>query len=379
MYASHTKLECAEACLYRYKKCHIDKTPERPSWPLLIGRATHAAIAAYTRHCIDTSSATDLSAVPAIARQACFSGNDAPGALALAEVADILRTFAESHIVTADSLIGLEERVPETWRPPDSWPGRPNLADRHVFVGIIDRLDAGEDGYTAIITDYKTDWQVRSQVDVERDVQLRRYAWLVHSEYPYFRTFRVRLDFVRHAIVREVQFGVDVVLETEQELIAAVDRLASLKTWPATPGEGCAICGFAAECPALKSDEIRACATPEDALKVAAQLIVFERRAGELKEMLKAYCAQAGPVSINGVQWGHIRTVSQTVEDVKTFAERLQAAKLDPWSYLAADGRKLKTLLGKPELADALADLLVDKSYTTFRSKRAGEEEAASA
>ncbi len=379
MYASHTKLECAESCLYRYKRHYIDKAPEPPSWPILIGRATHAAIAAYTRHCIDTAAPTDLAAVPAIARQACFSGDDAPGALALPEVTEILRTFAESHVITADTLIGLEERVPGTWRPPDSWPDGPNLGDKHVFVGIIDRLDAGDDGYTAIITDYKTDWQVRSQADVERDVQLRRYAWLVRSEYPYFSTFKVRLDFVRHGIVREVEFGLDVVQETEQELIAAIDRLASLKTWPATPGEGCAICGFAAECPALKGDEIRACATPDDALKVAAQLIVLEKRVSELKEMLKAYCAQAGPVNVNGIQWGHIKTASQSIEDVKAFAERLQAAKLDPWGYLTADGRKLKSLLRKPELADALADLLVDKSYTTFRSKRAGEEEAVSA
>ncbi|MGE5572984.1 MAG: PD-(D/E)XK nuclease family protein [Bacteroidota bacterium] len=376
MYASHTKLECAEACLYRYKKCYIDKTPERPSWPLLIGRATHAAIAAYTRHCIDTSSATDLGAVPAIARQACFEGDDAPGALAIPEVIEILQTFAGSHIIAADSLIGIEERIPNSWRPPDSWPDGPNL-DKHVFVGIIDRLD-GED-FAAIITDYKTDWQVRSQADVERDVQLRRYAWLVHSEYPYFQTFRVRLDFVRHGIVREVELGLDEVQQTEEELIAAVDRLAGMKAFPATPGEGCAICGFASECPALKGDEIRACATPEDAGKVAARLIVLEKRADELKQMLKDYCAQAGPVSVNGVQWGHIKTTSQGIEDVKTFAERLQAAKLDPWSYLAADGRKLKSLLRKPDLAGALADLLVDKSYTTFRSKRAADEEVESA
>lgn len=129
MYASHTKLECAESCLYRYKRHYIDKAPEPPSWPILIGRATHAAIAAYTRHCIDTSSPTDLSAVPAIARQACFSGDDAPGALALPEVTEILRRFAESHVITADTLIGLEERVPGTWRPPDSWPDGPNLGN----------------------------------------------------------------------------------------------------------------------------------------------------------------------------------------------------------------------------------------------------------
>ncbi len=375
MYASHTKLQCADSCLYRYKRHYIDKALEGRSWPLQIGGAAHAAIAAYTRHCIDTAAPTDLGAVPAIARQACFNGEDAPGALAVPEITEILRAFAESHVIKADTLIGIEERVPGTWRPPESWPDAPNLGDKHIFVGIIDRLDTGED-FTAIITDYKTDWQVRSQSDVERDVQLRRYAWLVHSEYPYFQTFQVRLDFVRHGIVREVEFGPDVVEATEQELIAAVDRLAATKAFPATPGDGCAICGFAAECPALKGDEIRACATPDDALKVAAQLIVLEKRVDELKSMLKAYCSQGGPVAVNGIQWGHLKTVSQSIEDIAEFADRLRVQGVDPWAYLSVDGRKLKSLLKKDAIADTVADLLIDKSYTTFRSRRAGEEEA---
>lgn len=377
MYASHSKLECAESCPARYKYRYIDKRMEKRSMPLIIGGAAHDVFARYAEHCLAQGVATDVEAVPGIVREVVYGDSDSAGGSQIqAEVAEIAERFAESHIFDASSIVGVEERLPSTWNPPDSWPSGPNLGGKHVFLGIVDLLEA--DGSKAIITDYKTDWQVRAQGDVERDPQLRRYCWLISQEYPQFEEFEVRLDFVRHSIVRTVEFGLDVVKETEADLLAMVDRLAATREFPATPGQACAICGYTDACPALKGRlGDTTCANMDKATEIAEQILVHEKYVAELKESLKAWCGANGPVAVNGVEWAHTKCNSSGVSEVRALADALTAKGVDVWQYLNVDANSLKALLKKDPTKSLAQPFVVDKSYTMFKSRRIREEEEA--
>ena len=376
MYASHSKLECFDSCPLRYKLRYLDKLPEERSMPLLIGGASHEVFARYGKHCMDSGVPTDVSVLPQIVREVVYGDSDSAGGAAIqAEVADITERFGETHLFNLDAIIGIEERFPSTWRPPGQWPSGPNLGDRHVFVGIVDLLEIGDDG-EAVITDYKTNWQVSSQADAESNPQLKRYCWLIHSEYPHFEKFIVNLDFVRHGIIRTVEYDLDVVEETEHDLLAAVDRLEATRAWPATPGSACAICGYTDRCPVLHQPGVSACGSEEEAEEMAGQLLVLGERIKALDNALKAWTAINGPIQVNGVELGHLPSESVGITDVRAVVEALQTAKIDPIDYISISSTVVKKLLRDKAIAPILEPFVVDKSYTSFRQRRAREGEA---
>ena len=373
MFGSHSKLQIADACLFAFKKRYIDKVSEPQSKPGRVGSAFHRFAEMYGEYCVRNGLQTDKDLIPELVKKAAYRGDwsgEAMGSDIYSEVLDLALRFGETHIFEPDKIISLEEKLPSGWNPEENeWPD-PNLNDRHTFVGIIDRLELAEDPETIIIHDYKTSWSVDSQSDIESNPQLRRYAWLVNQEYPQFNNFKVRLDFIRHDIIREAEISIEEVKDAEEEIAAALNQLENIDEYEATPGKYCTFCGYSNMCPAFEDGQKIVIHNDKRAKKVAREILLLERRLRDRKDALKKYCV-TGSVEVDGQEFGHIKSNSVGIKDTKEFRERLKSLDLNPDDYLRVKTRKLKSLIKDDEIKEDLEDLLVDKSYTSFRHRKA--------
>lgn len=162
-------------------------------------------------------------------------------------------------------------------------------------------------------------------------------------------------------------------------LISQVEAAIAKGKFPAKPGHFCGWCAYSSQCPAADNipADVRPIATADDAKAVAEELAVLERKISVRKEALKAYCNVNGAVEANGLQYGFFLVNSAAIENVKEFARLLTSHNIDPAPYLSANMTKSKKLLSNPALCDELKALLKDKSYTSFKSKKAGGEDNA--
>lgn len=373
MYFSTSKFELDNTCPAAYKFRYLDKLPELPTLPLITGRAAHAAAARYLLHLLHTREQTDVTAMPGIIAQ--VAAEEGVPAEAMADLAGIMEMFADSHLFDLGRIVGVEERLPEGFNPPASWP-EPNLPNRHTFVGVIDLLEVDPNSLiTAVIIDYKTERSLRSQSEVERDPQLRRYCWLVHEAYPQFERFKVRLDFIRFGIVREAEFDLAEIERTGEEIFAQAERIAKAKEFPARPGAGCGWCSFSERCPARHMPAGDVMTKTNDQL--ASEILLLEKQLNDRKQVLADRLVTQAPLVLNGVEFGHHLTESKRFSDAKAFAAAVQVAGKDPWDYLSVDTIKGKKLLKDERLASSLEMLLVDASYTRFGHHKTKGDDAA--
>lgn len=366
---SFSRLNLFESCPAAFEMKYVKKVPEAPSEPLAFGGLMHHIIAEYSKHCLQKGLETDITAMPEIAHT-CFYGK--PSGLDSSrypEVLSLAEYIAGGRTVNPLTVVGIEEWV-------QAWLG----GKKYLFRGIIDRLDIED--RTAIITDYKTDHLLRTQADVEADFQLAVYAWLITKEYPQVDRFIVRLDFVRHGVVREAVLDAGRVSQVEAQvmgLIGQVETALAKRKLPPRPGHFCSWCGYSAVCPAAKDipADVRPIATGEDARTVAQELAVLERQVAVRKAALKEYCNQAGPVEANGLVWDFHLIESRTIGDVPEFVRLMQEAGQDPRPFLAVDGTKAKKIYNNPALVEKLQAVIKDKSYTRFEGKKVKGGDAA--
>ena len=353
-YWSYSRFEDYSTCPYRYRLKRIEKVPETTSPALWQGRILHTIILRYTQHLLRTGQATDITAIDTIARDVYYGE---PHGLPLESFHDILtlaRKHAESTILPP-ALVSAEE----IWAIP--------VGEQDVMLLVLDQLSI--EGSTAEVVDYKTDWHLRTTAEVARDAQLRYYAWAVTRLYPQVDTIRCVMRFVRHQRDREVVFAADDVAGVEDEIRAQIARITSDTEFRPLPGATCQRCGYFDRCPAApKHPDIVRIATPDDAERVAGEIAVLEQQVAARKAALKEWTAQAGPVTVNGMTWGHLLSESAGVDDVRAFMDRLGDRAI---TYLAVDARRLR---GMPDDERSLIqDLLVDRSRTSFRSVRERE------
>jgi CRISPR/Cas system-associated exonuclease Cas4 (RecB family) len=346
---SHSQLALYESCPLAYHRRYVEgRTPER-SPAAAIGSAAHAAAAAYIEHLVSERLSTDVTwdPIPAARERMAEEGIRLP-AEAWEEVEGLIEALKRSFTMDPVHYLEHEKRT------------ELEVAGRD-WVGVIDLVTA-EDGF--VITDWKTDWAVRSQSEVERDQQLRRYAWMLHRLYG-CEAVRARLWFLRHGVAREIALGLEDFERTEKGIISTIEAIENEQDWTPTPGVGCAWCSWSEECPAV-SDLPLAIVTPDDAARIAGELAILEKQVKDRKEALKSWCVVNGPIVAGGLAWGHWESRTPRVTDIRAFIERVGERAYD---MLTVDGRKLGALL---KTADGELDGLIEEAVSTsFRSRKA--------
>jgi hypothetical protein len=361
-------------CLYRGKAKRIDRRKEPISPQLHEGRIVHDAAAAYIRSCCHQGVETDLSAIPALVRQVFFDpAADEPHSLPaerVVEIESVLQRWAEHTRIDAEHTAAVEE----VWAPPVR-----SLQPAPYFYAILDHLLLAGD--EAIIRDYKSDRHLRSEAEVQGDLQVWSYCWAVAQQFPHVKHFRVEMDFLRHGVVREAEFGLGVVEATEELLAQRITQIRGFRQrrdFPAIACDQCQWCGFQGECPILRAEaDPTTIRDADDAAAAAAALHVLEARRTKLRDLLAAYTAEAGPVQVGSLAYGHHIAHGVTIDDVREAVRILEAEGHGAvaWDALRFDSQKLSRILRNPDIGPEIEHLAVDTSHSSFRAVKPGAAE----
>ena len=349
-----------DSCPFAYKREYIDKIKPPQTEPLFIGALTHEGIAQYDRLLTAARQQTDLEGMGQIIRTLIHGQPHPFGSSALMEVEDVLNRFARSHIMDPESVVSI-----------DQWAGgeRGLRYGSYTIWAKIDRLQIK--GRRGVVTDYKTDRAVRSVSDIEKDFQLRFYAWVTLQEFPSLAEFSVALDFVRYGVRREVELPLEEVKRVGDYVDALMRRLDSTTEFEARPGDHCEWCPFKLECPAAQqiSQEVT-CRTAEDATRIAGELSYLEAAVALRKKLLKTWTNVNGAAVNNGIEYGYSPVQSHKIDDVQGFIDLLRQFDRDPAPHLAVTSESIKALRSDPDIGGFLEPLLVDASYTRFDGRK---------
>lgn len=358
-HASHSSLSLYDRCPRWYKIERVEKRKAPPGASLKKGSAVHAGAAAYIRHLQAEGLQTDITwqgkALDA-AREKMKSEGIRLAQEEWNEVKEVLDTFISSHVFEPSQIAEVEkmERIP--------------LDGGIQFWGVIDLLEV-RDGLAAV-TDFKTDFRVRSQAEVERDPQLARYAWMVARLYGY-EEVACRLDFVRYGAVREVTFGPAEISKVEPGILEAVEAIEADEEWNPTPGSHCSWCPWAEECTALSDLPVQPPRTDEEAERLGGEILVLEKRLKDRKAALSEWTAKNGSVVVGGQEFGHFESRSLK-PDPAAFIELLGN---DTYQYVSIDGRKLGKLLKDKDLGPHIEAISKESVSTSFKHKKVGWSE----
>lgn len=337
---SYSRLDLYEGCPLAYKYRYIDKRQEAPSEALERGSEVHEWIAAYVKHLIEKDLRTDLDWI----REAS----------ATLEVKEILDTYAGTHLLEPGNYV-----IEKMWKIP---------LEGHTWWGVIDLLK--DEGPRILVTDAKSDHKLRSQTEIDKDRQLKYYAWMSSKKYPKAEEFVCSIDFIRFGVTRSTTYTVEDIPKIEREILSAIERVEADIDFHARPGTRCAWCSWTEICPVLNQGELEVITGPNDAERAASTLIVLKARVKYLEDQLKPWCTQEGTISVNGMAVGYHTSHSASYE-IENLVNVFVNRNLDYWKYIRPDITAIKKLTAKDgDLAEALEEIAQDKSSSRFEVRK---------
>jgi len=170
----------------------------------------------------------------------------------------------------------------------------PRIGAGHIVVGFIDRLEENPDG-TYTIYDYKTDPIMRTQEDVDKDLQLTMYYWVCEK----FWNIKIRdlglIFFKFNEIIRTTRneddiaemldfldrAGAEVIEKTQA--IQGMSKEEADKLFPPKINKYCGGCDFLDECP-LKEEILKM--DPTKVMNLSEDLRVNESELGPDEEIV---------------------------------------------------------------------------------------------
>ncbi|MBO0729140.1 MAG: PD-(D/E)XK nuclease family protein [Acidimicrobiaceae bacterium] len=231
------------------------------------------------------------------------------------EVHDLLwmtKKFAYETRWNIAALVDVEQRLEHTVRYPNpngGWVER-------VISGQLDALFAeGEALDHGIIPDWKTGWWLppASEVSEQGFFQQKFYGLLAMRNHLTLNRVTLREFYPRYSQPREATIYRDQLDNIEDEIAALVerfDRSVQEDVWHPSPGAHCSYCPRPTACPIFPTAKRRGrISSAEEASTVAAQVLVAEKAIKGLKEQLKVWTGEHGPIPVRDAKanrvWGH--------------------------------------------------------------------------
>lgn len=211
------------------------------------------------------------------------------------------------------------------------------LGKNELEVRFDDVRDIG--GFLTI-TDHKTTHKILTQEELRADVQTRVQCVVAHRLFPEYDQIVFRHCNIRFGEYQVLELEASEVKDWESSLedfIALVAarfearKAGNKDAMPFTPGKACINCGFFDRCPAVKKAlkiDVKALSEPKTIIRqdqaeaVGAKLIILGRFYDQLRQSLKLWVDQKGPVKIEGMTWA-IRPTTTNWIDVERIPEEL--------------------------------------------------------
>jgi len=335
-------------CPLAYRLIRQDKIPRADSEPLIVGRDCHKLAADYLTRLIKTSQVTDWNSAGAMLTPSTHP-----------DVAEIFTRFYENFILPPIENPGIEKQIAfnRAWQPVE-W-----FAKDAFFRMILDFTFM--QGGLAVVKDFKTNRQV-IEIDPEHiPLQLRIYGWGARrTRYPDAQEILLQLHFLRYGAEREILLtpgDLDTVPAELEEKIAVIE---AEKHFNPTPGSFCGWCGVTAHCPvmaqALVPANILYPVNHEDAVKAATLLLAIGTMDKMIKDHLKKYVQEFGPVTVGDQVYGP--SISTTYDlDPREVTEGLLDKGLEVdqvWGLLGLTKTSLERGLKKLKRKDLLDAIL---------------------
>ena len=254
----------------------------------------------------------------------------------------------------------------------DRWRDRFEPEDLEAIFGIeehyaarIPGVDVPIVGYTDLIltvgerhvkiADVKTGWG--NTLTPEYEFQGDLMARLFLDTFPGYRV-SLAVQYPRSGVVHEWDFDDERAAKVEDRVRFTWERMKALAGGAeivATPGKACQSCPVLRDC-AVAESERHFGLTVEDeqsATTAAGLTILFDAASKALKDGLKSYVDEHGPVVGEHASAVFKTSISESIKDKAALASKIGVeAALD---FLSFDGRSKKRLLKKyPEAADLI-------------------------
>ena len=250
-----------------------------------------------------------------------------------------------------------------------------------LFRVKIDRVDVDpQNGNPPTLIDYKTQFNLPSQSEVEKMPQMKTYAWaglrVMFSEAP---EIAVRLIFPRYGCtVREVRYTRSDADRFQEQILRKIDRVEKLTKFLPHPSDQCAFCGLlsSGDCPLTAKNNAYVEVTEDNIVEVARQWVAREEMQKRTKKALQAFIAERGPVDIGAGTVGYHPKEKKDVDVAKALAWiRANAADaLDACISIPLTGLQKK--LGKERYA-AIVEAAVSMKVSSEFGFEERDEDAA--
>lgn len=343
---SFSALELFQSCPLAYKLVRLDRIPRGESEPLKIGSDCHKHVGDYLSHLVHAGQTTDWEWAGAL-----LTPSDHP------DVVEIFQRFIENFVMPPGiEAPGVEKKLAFTreWQPTEFF------AHDAYFRAVVDFTF--RQGGLVCVTDWKSN---RMVMEIEKNLQTRIYGWAVRQTlYPDAQEILLRLHFLRYGAEREILLTPGDLDTVPQELEAKIAVIEATKHFDPTPGSFCGWCGVTAHCPIMAQALIPANVLypvcHEDAVKAATLLLAISTMDKALREHLKKYVQEFGPVQVGNVIYGPSTSTTYDLDphDITDYLLGEGLAIDQVWGLLGLTKTSLERGLKKLKRKDLLDAIL---------------------
>jgi len=370
--------QCKKAFSFKY----IEKVPERKSLAARTGSVVHDFQYQYVNHLYETNQSHDSEKFTQL-RDDILADEHAE---VREDALNIMNgTLADrTYRWDTKSNVSMEER----WAFDSEWNLHTGLDDDAWFNKDPDavkfrlRLDMVYfENNKLWIQDYKTNWRIMSQSEVENDDQLKIYAYAVSQKYPDITDIVLMLDFVRFDFQRIVEINVADARGVKKMLEKSIEKIESEADFIPEPGQYCDWCTFTSICPTFQrnSDEESVnielnrpdpITSREQAKELAEKRKHLLIAADQLTEKLKRWAEVNGDIPLSHENLGFHPKSRTSVTDTRKAAGILLNSGMsstEVWDALTFPKTKYYGLAKKANLSDETRDAFVEENvYTEF-------------
>ncbi len=239
---SYSKLALYRRCPFAYKHRYIDGHYTPPTPAMILGSVLHKALEDFYRHDLLT---TFHLRKPSPARMNdCFDRAWRSFTFPTTEDADQARSAGFEILKNFHATFVDGGKFRPAWRVEQYFE---IFCGAHRVRGYIDRIDKHPDGSIEVV-DYKSDKTLRTQEEIDKDLQLAVYFLGCARGLNVFPQ-RLSLLFLRHAqVLSTTRYTQESVAAIEAELGALVEEVATATEFPAKKNCYCASCPCNLEC-----------------------------------------------------------------------------------------------------------------------------------